>query len=144
MIFKTSPLRLQKILFIGTVPSSSNQQNTYSGITCKNCPIYDFIEYNSRKKQSATTSDRSIWHRADGTHAPRQVPAYVPIHKSTCAQDPSQEPTWISPIKDRIIKGMILCTNSITHPVTCKRRRTLDRIFASFPIAITDVVTLLR
>lgn len=56
----------------------------------------------------------------------------------------ARQPTWISPIKDRIIKGMILCTNSISHPVTCKRRRTLDRIFASFPIAITDVVTLLR
>lgn len=89
MLFKTSPLRLQRILFISTVPSSSNQ-NSYSGITCRNCPIYDFTEYNSRKRQLAGKSDRRVWHRTYGTHAPRQAPVSIPIHKSTCAEHPSQ------------------------------------------------------
>lgn len=41
----------------------------------------------------------------------------------------ARQPTRTSHSKRRIFKSIILCTNFISHPGTCKRRRTLDRIF---------------
>lgn len=90
MLFKTSSLILQRILFIRTVPTIIFQPVEFLLRHHLQKLSHFWLYWIQRKRHLAARSDRRVWCRADGTHAPRQVPASVPVCKPTCAQHPSQ------------------------------------------------------
>lgn len=130
MLFKTSSLILQMILFIRTVPTIIFQ------------PVEFLLRHHLQKlshfwlywiqlqekalgcKVRQKSLVQSWWHTCSKTSS--SLCSRMQTHLCTTSK-PDNLPRS-PPSKDRIIKIMILCTNSISHPIICERR-TLERIF---------------
>ena len=144
--FKTSSLGLPRVVFTCTVPTIIFQPVEFllRWHLQKLLNFWLYVLNISPGKRNWLQGPREEFD-TEPLHTCSETNSSLCPHTQTHSHTTSKADNLPGPpsSKDRIIKSMILCTNSIT----CRGRKTLDRPFqtsvvAPFPIAITDVVTL--
>lgn len=128
-LFKTSALRLQRIIFIGIVPTHPlpTSRIPAQASLAKAVPFLTLLNTtpgkgNRLQSQTEKFGTELEPHMLQDKFQPLFLYRNPLVHNIQ-----ARPPAGTSPIKDRNIKSVIPCTNTITHHVTCQRRRTLDR-----------------